>query len=437
MSELEKKLQKDLKRLGDDHKSEHGKLWEHFNDHKMGIDKQLVGHKGDTEQHRVAFLAELADHRSSTERQLAGHKSAFDIHQSSFQDSLAASERELRKELERHSEGHAGHVGNLQRQMDEAKLEHHRHTQAGLQQLEAETRALIQRTSDEHGGKHSSLQSKLESLDAQLREELGGSKRDSQSVLDRLSAEHKEKLLVLDQKHASLHSQFQGTLSEHKLLVEKLMGGHVDGLREMVQNEKTERFRHHASLQERFDVIETALCKEDAELRERLKSQLEQSGISRTEFDGEVQRLWQAVDTHTHVEEVKPQVVEERIIMKSEPVRPVATMMAPQPRMVMQQQRVMAQQPLVREEIIMNQPGYGAPVMREEIIMNQPGYGAPLVREEIIMGGQQVQMGVPMRTQSMGAGGMQTTVMPTGSIRQPRLSMSTQQIQEIDIITTR
>merc|ERR1711865_283990 len=108
---------------------------------------------------------------------------------------------------------------------DEAKLEQQRLAQAGLQQLEADTRALIQRTSEEHGGKHATLQSMLEALDATLRGH--------------------------DQKYTSLHSQSQSTFSEHKLQVEKLVVVRMDGLKEMVQNEKTERFRHHASLQER------------------------------------------------------------------------------------------------------------------------------------------------------------------------------------------
>lgn len=393
LSELEKQNQKDLKRLGDDHKSEHSKLWEHFGDHKAGIDKLFAGHRGDAEQHRLALLAELADHRSSTDRQLAGQKSAFDDNHSSLQESQANIERELRKEMERHGENHAGHVSNVQRQMDDAKSDHQRLTQAGLQQLEAEIRAMIQRTSDEHGGKHSALQRMIEALDAQLRGELGGHKRDSQSLFDRLSTEHREKNIVLDQKHASLHVHVQDTFSEHKLLVEKLMGGHVDGLRELVQNERTERFRHHASLQERFDVIETALGNEDAELRERMRLLLEQSGISRNEFDGEVQRIWQALDTHTHIEEVKPQVIEERIIMKQEPVRQVAQQA---PRIVMPQARVMAQQPIMREEIVMTQSIPCAAV----------------------------------RSQSFGAMGIRQ-----GSIVQPR--MSSAHIQEIDIITTR
>lgn len=71
-----------------------------------------------------------------------------------------------------------------------------------------------------------------------------------------------------------------------------------------------DRFKFHANLQERLDIIETGLVREDVgaagSASRLLGAQLAKpAGVGRSEFDGEVNRIWQAIDSHTHQPDVK------------------------------------------------------------------------------------------------------------------------------------
>lgn len=311
LSELERQIAKDVKRIGEEMQGSTVDI----RDHKTTIESLLIGHKSTIDEHKASFLEELASHRES-----------MDVRHTEHRSGLAALEQELRRELERSGDGQSGHIGRLQKLFEEVREENRLKLQTGLEQTDADLRALILNMREDHSSRHSAFQSALDSLDETLRKDFGGHKTESQSSLQRTVVE--------------INGQFQRDFSE----MESTMKRQFESFESLLQGEKRDRSGHYASLQGRVDLIETTLVKDDEELRERLRRQLQQpSSITRAEFDGEVHRIWQAMDSHSHVEEPKPKakttsVIEERIIVQQDPVqvRPVpatASMIMMQPQL--------------------------------------------------------------------------------------------------------
>jgi len=141
------------------------------------------------------------------------------------------------------------------------------------------------------------LQRYMEDLEQALRGEVLAHKNDHRFAMQK----HGEDNKALQHSHAKLTD----LVTDFKVGLEKHMITHTDSIRDLLEQEKSDRFRHHSSLQDRIDVIQTALVKEDEDLRERLKVSLDRAdrrpvGIDRAELDTEIRRLWQAVDSHTH-----------------------------------------------------------------------------------------------------------------------------------------
>lgn len=166
------------------------------------------------------------------------------------------------------------------------------------------------RLGDDAHGKHSSTIQGLQELDAALRAEMRRVGDDQQT--------HKTELASSATRQQSNHSKLQDMISGHKAELAREMMTHNENLREMIAQEKAERYRLHNGMQERIDLVENSVAREDEELRRRPPA----SSVSRFELDEELQRLWQAMDSHTHhvVEEhEEPQIVprvllEEKIV---------------------------------------------------------------------------------------------------------------------------
>jgi len=287
----------DLQQLRDEHRGNHAKFYSQLEEHRITAEKAR-------DEHRILHTEALAqlelqlrkdlqklsdDHQSGhlALRDLQGehrsqHEQILQEHKADLIKQVENVEKDLRRELQRTGDAHQGY----QQQFDE-----HRTSAAGsLVEIDSELRKAIARMSDDHSGKHSSTLHAVEALDAEIRLQLS-----------RHSDEHSGKL-----------ARLQDLLDEHRAALQREMGLHQDGLREFLQQEKAERFRHHTSLQERIDVLETSQNKEDEDIRGRLKASLEQpTGISRGEFDEEVHRLWQAIDTHTHSIQEEPKTLVE------------------------------------------------------------------------------------------------------------------------------
>merc|ERR1711920_583020 len=102
-------------------------------------------------------------------------------------------------------------------------------------------------------------------MELALRSEITGSKNDHRLQMQKQCDEHANAL-----QHS--HTKLTDLLTDHKVGLEKHVMHHHELLRQIIEEKEAERFRHGASLQERLDILEAALVKEDEELRERQRS---------------------------------------------------------------------------------------------------------------------------------------------------------------------
>jgi len=223
------------------------------------------------------------------DKRFSGESASREAYKQELGDQLETLEKALRGEASGQSNSHTNWV---KQHLEDDKAELRTYITAATDSLDQDLKKMIAKLSEEQDFTRKFLDASQLTLQGQLSE----TKTDQGMELKRV--------LDLQEKN----------LSDHDSQLEKEMASHQECIRDILQQEKVERFRHHASMQERIDVIETALVKEDADLRLRLRDQqyqLEQSSslrvqqpqlnmVDRNEFDSAIQRIWVAVDNHTH-----------------------------------------------------------------------------------------------------------------------------------------
>lgn len=296
--------------------------------------------KGALSELDAAIRADLADHGSR-------HASLNDS-LLQHQDSATASMQAIRAELIGHGSRHASLVDTLSAHQNATELSR-AETLERLRGLDRELRAELQTCSNIHGGNHDKIADTLRELEqvmigrhTALDEGMGGRLQEAKTSMDaRIEigiAELTQALTEASAGHSAGLSKVRSDHELHRSEMDSSLKGHHESLQEVLSQEKAERFRHHASLTERLDVIESALVREDEELRERIQAALPENGVTREEYEFELQRVWQALDGHTHAmttEEIRPPPVMEII----EPVMLPQQPLAPSGSFVMAQQR--------------------------------------------------------------------------------------------------
>lgn len=259
----------------------------------------------------------------------------------------------------------------LRRLMESHKAEVRSHVQTSSEEISADLKKALGLLTEEHSGKHQAIQRSLEQVDRALRGELSGHKSDFQLALQKTLGENSEGLRGTAQSN---HQKLLQALQEHKGILDKNITQHRESIREYLQQEKMERSRHHTTIGERLQSLETAIAREDDDLRARIREEAP-SGISRSEFDSEIQRVWQAMDTHTHgIAQPEHEIIEERIIVEERmaPQQPPTTVIVEEPMMLPQPPRLsMIGQPL---PMVSRANSYPSAVPTSSFVGMSPGH---------------------------------------------------------------
>jgi len=250
-----------------------------------------------------------------------------------------------------------------------------------LTHLPQSMRDLIEQEKMDRMGHHGDLSSRLE-------------------LIERGSSEFTKNLASLHQRQSVGNSGFSELFAEHKASIDSQVSQHKREVQDSWQQERAERQRHASSLMTKIEILEGAVLKDDDDVRHRLERQLELKAgeVSREDFDSAIQRLWQAMDTHTHAfnepaptrpAPTPPQVLEEVIVRDPRTGQVISDEIhvAPQHRPALTSPtRPAPTPPQVLEEVIVRDPRTGQ-VIRDEIHVapqHRPALTsvAPMVRRQ-------------------------------------------------------
>lgn len=242
----------------------------------------------------------LTEQKLASDRGFGGERAARDELKTSILNAVEMLNAELRREIQRNadaqSESGAKVLGMLEQQTEDFRRSLH----AALQSLDDEIRKVIARMADEYAGRHASGQQALEELDAALRSEMLRMTEDARAT----------SLEILEQSTSttrSLHATTLGELETKLLELLAQLDASVQGQQGQLRVSLGEL---DASVQARLAALsKTALAdRERLELVERSLLEIEPPKEP-LDFEPDIQRLWQALDSHAHPQpEPRPQV---------------------------------------------------------------------------------------------------------------------------------
>lgn len=231
------------------------------------------------EEHRLVAQASLESVGGGLREELRKHASVMDDHRSCHAASLLELELKMQNEM------------SQQHDAIRACLSRHDENQSGLQlaleavnrDVRAELGALAKAADEQYGSEKSGHAASLRDLEHKLQAEMFRAQEEQEvGVKDLGEGLRKAHHLKLDELERRLRSEVGTVVAEVKaeqLAQRKDLEGHRDAGEAAVQ-------RH----------LEEA----DAGLR-ALRLDLQQpASVARAEFDDEIHRLWQAIDTHQH-----------------------------------------------------------------------------------------------------------------------------------------
>lgn len=286
----------------------------------------------------------LTDQKLASDRGFGGERAARDELKTSILNAIEMLNDELRREIQRNTgmqrEDNAKVLGLLEQQKDDFRNSLH----TALQSLDVEIREVIARLAQDSGGRHATNQ-QLEELDAALRSEMLRVNEDTRNA----------NLELLEQSASTTRTFHITTLGE-------LERQFLDLLAQMDTNVQGQLQRAFDDMQAKLAALSktTLTDHERIELVERSLLEIEPPREP-PDFEPDIQRLWQALDSHSHPQE--PPAVDYEPEIRSI-WQAIDTHRHPEPHRVVHEQKVITRElqapPIVMDglvsEVIVHEP---------------------------------------------------------------------------------